>query len=118
MRVLRESMIIIAIYFLGELLSKTIITFIPGNILGMIILLVMICTKVIKLEAIENVSKFFLDNLAFLFVPAGVGLLTAVELLKGNSIKLISICIISTFIVMGITSLTVDGLIKRKKEEN
>lgn len=116
MKILREATIIIAIYFLGELLSKSLIKFIPGNIIGMVILLTMLCTKVIKLEAIETVTKFLLDHLAFFFIPAGIGLVTAMELIKGNTIKIILICIISTFIVMAITGLTVQALIKVKEE--
>lgn len=115
MKLLREAMIIIAIYFLGELLSKSLIKVIPGNIIGMLILLIMLSTKVIKLEAIETVSKFLLEHLAFFFIPAGVGLLTAIELIKGNTIKLLFICIISTIIVMGITGIVVQVLINRKE---
>ena len=122
MKLLREAAIIIGIYFLGELLSKTVITFIPGNIIGMLILLCLLSLKVIKLEAIENVAKFFLDNLAFFFIPAGVGLLTAVDILKGNALKIVLVCLISTFIVMGATGVTVQWLINKKnkkiKEEN
>lgn len=117
MKLLREAMIIIAIYFFGELISKTLIKFIPGNILGMLILLLMLSSKMIKLEAIETVSKFLLDHLAFFFIPAGVGLLTAIDLIKENAINLIFVCIISTFIVMSVTGLIVQILIN-KKEKN
>lgn len=113
-------MLIIGIYFLGELLSKSLIKFMPGNILGMLILLILLSTKIVKIEAIETVAKFLLDHLAFFFIPAGVGLITVVQLIEGNTIKLVAICIISTFIVMGITGLTVQFLISnrnKKKEE-
>lgn len=120
MKLLREAMLIIGIYFLGELLSKSLIKFMPGNILGMLILLLLLSTKIVKIEAIETVAKFLLDHLAFFFIPAGVGLITVVQLIEGNTIKLVAICIISTFIVMGITGLTVQFLInnrnKKKKE--
>ena len=120
MKLLREAMLIIGIYFLGELLSKSLIKFMPGNILGMLILLILLSTKIVKIEAIETVAKFLLDHLAFFFIPAGVGLITVVQLIEGNTIKLVAICIISTFIVMGITGLTVQFLISnrnKKKEE-
>lgn len=117
MKLLREAMIIIGIYFFGELLSKSLFKFIPGNIIGMLILLIMLNKKIIKLEAIETVSKFLLEHLAFFFIPAGVGLLTAIELIRGNSIKLVFICIISTVLVMGITGIVVQVLINRKKGE-
>ena len=117
MNILKETTIIIAIYFLGEILSKTIISFIPGNILGMLILLLLLITKVIKLEAIANISKFFLENLAFFFIPAGVGLMASIGLIKGSIIKILLICIISTIIVMGATALTIDFIIKVKERK-
>ncbi|MGL5244709.1 MAG: CidA/LrgA family protein [Sarcina sp.] len=118
MKLLRETLIVIAIYFLGEFISKLFIHSVPGNIIGMLILLVLLCTKIIKVEQVETITKFFLDHLAFFFVPAGVGLLTALNLLQGNVIKLLSICILSTFVVMSVTGCTVQLLIKRKKTKN
>ena len=117
MNILKEATIIIAIYFLGEILSSTVINFIPGNILGMLILLILLMTKVIKLEAIENISKFFLDNLAFFFIPAGVGLMASMGFIKGSVLKILFICVISTVIVMGATALTVDFVIKMKEKK-
>lgn len=110
-------MLIIGIYFLGELLSKSLIKFIPGNIFGMLILLILLSTKIVKIEAIETVAKFLLDHLAFFFIPAGVGLITVVQLIEGNTVKLIAICVISTFIVMGITGSTAQILINRKNKK-
>ncbi len=117
MNILKEATIIIAIYFLGEILSKTVVGFIPGNILGMLILLILLITKVIKLESIDNISKFFLDNLAFFFIPASVGLMASIGLIKGSVIKILFICIVSTIIVMGTTALTVDFIIKIKERK-
>ncbi len=117
MNILKEATIIIAIYFLGEILSSTIIKFMPGNILGMLILLILLMLKVIKLEAIENISKFFLDNLAFFFIPAAVGLMASIGIIKGSALKILFICIISTILVMGITALTVDFVIKIKEKK-
>ncbi len=117
MNILKEMTIIIAIYFLGEILSNVVISFIPGNILGMLILLILLMTKVIKLEAIENISKFFLDNLAFFFIPAGVGLMVSIELIKGNAFKILFICVVSTIIVMAVTALTIDLIIKLKEKK-
>ncbi|MPQ43951.1 CidA/LrgA family protein [Clostridium tarantellae] len=117
MKLLRETLIVIAIYFIGEFISKLFIPSIPGNIIGMLILLVLLCTKIVKVEHVGTITKFFLDHLAFFFVPAGVGLLTALNLLEGNVTKLLLICILSTFIVMGVTGSTVQLLIKRKKNK-
>ena len=118
MKLFREAIIIIGIYFLGEIISKTILCFIPGNILGMLILLILLCTKVIKLEAVENVTNFLLDHLGFFFIPASVGLITATSILKGNVMKILFVSVISTFIVMGLTAVTVQTLINKRKKSS
>lgn len=113
MKLFREAIIIFGIYLMGELLSGLLNLPIPGNILGMLILLLLLCTKVIKLEQIETVSTFLLDHLAFFFIPAGVGLMTSVGVIKDTWIKLIIVCILTTSIVIASTGLIVQ-FISRK----
>ena len=59
MKLFREAIIILGIYLIGELISKGFSLPLPGNILGMIILLILLCTKIIKVDDVENVSDFF-----------------------------------------------------------
>ena len=118
MKLLREMLIILAIYFVSEFISKSLHLPIPGNILGMLILLFLLCTKVVKVEMIDKVSTFLLDHLAFFFIPAGVGIITAYNVLKGNTIKLLIVAIVSTFIIMAISGVVVQSVINlnEKKE--
>lgn len=123
MKLLRECLIILVIYFIGEFISEIFKLSIPGNIIGMILLLVLLMTNVVKVEKIETVSNFLLDHLAFFFLPAGVGLLTAINILKGDGVQLMVIVIVSTVVVMSSTVLAVENLIKKfeknkKKEVN
>lgn len=117
MKLLRECLIILVVYFIGEFISSTFNLPIPGNIIGMILLLVLLMTNIVKVEKIETVSNFLLDHLAFFFLPAGVGLLTAVSILKADGVQLVVIAIISTLIVMSSTVVAVETLIK-KSEKN
>ena len=107
MKLFREAIIIFGIYLVGELLSGTLGLPIPGNILGMIILFILLCTKVIRLEQIENISKFLLDHLAFFFIPAGVGLMSSFGIIKDTWLKLIIVCVVTTIIVIASTGLIV-----------
>lgn len=118
MKLLRELLIILIIYFLGELLAYTFNLPIPGNILGMIILLILLSTKIIKVESIEKVSNFFLDHLAFFFIPAGVGLLTSISYIKDVWIQFLLVCLISTIIVIVFTGLIVQKIIKISKDKD
>ena len=118
MKLLREMLIILAIYFVSEFISKSLHLPIPGNILGMLLLLFLLCTKVVKVEMIDKVSTFLLDHLAFFFIPAGVGIITAYNVLRGNTIKLLTIAIVSTFVIMAISGVVVQWVINlmEKKE--
>ena len=113
MKLFREAIIIFGIYLVGELLSGLLNLPIPGNILGMLILLLLLCTKILKVKDIETVSNFLLDHLAFFFIPAGVGLMTSIGIIKDTWFKLIFICIITTIIIIASTGLIVQ-FISRK----
>ena len=112
MKILRESIIILSIYLIGEIISKALHLPIPGNILGMLILLLLLCTKVIKVAQIESISNFFLDHLAFFFIPAGVGLLTSFNLIKDSLLSILIICVITTALVLVVTGKIVELIIK------
>ncbi|SHJ97969.1 holin-like protein [Clostridium cavendishii DSM 21758] len=117
MKLLRELLIILAIYFAGEIIAKGLNLPVPGNIIGMILLLILLCTNIVKLNMIETVSKFFLDHLAFFFIPAGVGLLTSIAVIKDSFGRLLLVCTLTTIITIGVTALVVD-LMTRKKSSN
>ncbi len=117
---LKQFSIILSIYFLGELLQKTFGLPIPGNILGMLILLFALLAGVIKLEMIDRISDFLLDNLSFFFLPAGVSLITCFSVLEGKWTAVLGVSIISTVIILGVTGLTVEfvkKLIQKKSIE-
>jgi holin-like protein len=103
--------------FLGELLYTSLDLPIPGNILGMLLLLLFLLTGLLKLSMIEDVSNFMLKHLPFFFIPAAVGLITSFSLLEGKWTALVFIVVISTFIVAAVTGITTQVLIKRRKSD-
>ncbi|WP_291650368.1 CidA/LrgA family protein [Clostridium sp.] len=115
MKIFREAIIILGIYLIGELISKVLSLPIPGNILGMIILLALLCSKIVKVEKVETVSNFFLDHLAFFFIPAGVGLITSFDSIKDSLILIILLCIITTSIVIVVTGSVVQFVMNLQK---
>lgn len=114
MKLLRELLIILVVYFAGEILAELTNITVPGSIIGMILLLILLCTKVVKLEMVDTVAKFFLEHLAFFFIPAGVGLLTSINVIKDSWIRLVIVCILTTIITIGATALVVDFMTKEK----
>lgn len=115
LKLLRQASIILGIYFLGELLQKSLNLPIPGSVIGMLILLGLLYTGVIKLDMIEEISNFLLDHLAIFFIPAGVGLISSFSLLRGNWFAIIAVSFISTIIVLVATGIIVQIILKGGK---
>lgn len=113
MKLLRQFLIILIICFIGEVLSKVMHIPLPGSIIGMVLLFICLLTGIIKLETIQEISKFLIDHLAFFFIPAGVGLLAYVEILKKNLVPILVICFVTTFLVMIVTGWTVQTIKER-----
>ena len=121
MKIFREFIIILILYFIGDFISKILNIPIPGNILAMILLFLCLCTGVIKLEKVQDISSFFLDHLAFFFIPAGVGLINSFDSIKSSALQIIIICIITTIIVMSVTGIivqTTSNILSKKNTKN
>lgn len=107
MKLLRQFSIVLIFCFVGQAISSIFKLAIPGNVVGMLLLVLFLCSGIIKVEFIEEVSNFLLDHLSFLFVPAGVGIMASVAAIKGCWQYLLIIVVVSTFIAMSVTALTV-----------
>lgn len=113
MKLLREFCIILIFCFLGEIVHRLSGMPIPGNVLGMLLLFAALCLRILKLEMIEEAANFLLNHLAFFFVPAAVGLMTCLPLIKGHLISIFVIIIVTTIIIMAVTAITVQALKRR-----
>ncbi len=118
MRILLQLALILGICYVGELIHDYTGIPIPGNILGMLILLLLLCLKVIKLEQIREVSDFFLKRLAFFFLPPAIGLMLVGDDVKSQWPLLLILCIVITIVTMAITGWTVQLLSKKSKDKN
>jgi len=120
MKMLNQLAIILGLWCVGEYISSFIqkIIIIPGSIIGMILLFILLKLNIIKLKYINEVSNFFLENMAIFFIPAGVSLIKSLNLISDNLFVLIVTIFISTIVVMYVTGKLVDIMINRKNKEN
>ncbi|HBF6470204.1 TPA: CidA/LrgA family protein [Clostridioides difficile] len=118
MKVFNQLVVILSIWVIGEYISSFIqgIILIPGSIVGMLLLFLLLQFKVLDLSSIENVSGFFLDNMAIFFIPAGVSLIKSLDLIRENVLVLLLVICLSTLIVMYTTGIIVEKMIKKKEE--
>ncbi|MGL6104767.1 CidA/LrgA family protein [Romboutsia sp.] len=120
MKILNQLALMLGIWAVGEYISSFIqsIVVIPGSIIGMILLFILLQSKIIRLDAIKEISDFFLQNMAIFFIPAGVSLITSLNIIMDNIVVLIVSVILSTAIVMYITGVVVQKMINRKERVN
>ena len=118
MKIFKQLLIILGINFTGEFLSAMLHLPLPGSITGMLLLLILLLTGIIKEKQIAETADFFLNNMGFFFIPAGVGIMVSYEALEGNYVGTMLVILLSTVIVMAVTSLTTQFLIKQKEKKN
>ncbi|MDW7732335.1 MAG: CidA/LrgA family protein [Methanolobus sp.] len=106
---------ILLVCLLGDFLHTSLDLPIPGNVMGMLLLLILLLTGIVKLSMIEDVSNFMLKHLSFFFIPAAVGLITCFSILEGKWTALMFISVVSTFIIAVVTGITVQVLVKRRQ---
>lgn len=109
---------ILCFWLVGEVLSRGLDLPLPGSIIGMILLTLSLEFKMIKVSEVENVSDFLIRNMAFFFVPPGVGLMVNLDLIADNWVPIVIATFVSTVLVFIVTGLVAQlGTSKNKKTE-
>lgn len=114
---LSQFTIILFVYFIGQALQILLNLPIPGTVLGLMLMLICLCTGIIKVEMIEEACDFLLSNMSFFFIPAGVGLITSFNKLEENWIPFLIILLVSTIAVWIATYITAIFFRKGKLDE-
>lgn len=111
--------IITGISFVAELMHALIPLPVPASVYGLLLLLVLLLTGILKEEQIQESADFMISIMPLFFVPPSVALITSFESMRGSILKLLIMCLVSTVVVMVVTG-SVSQLIvrigKRKKE--
>ena len=105
-------MIILISYFLGIIIQLVFNLPLPGTVLGLILLFLALSLRIVKIEMIEDICEVLISHMSFLFIPAGVGLMTSFDMLKGKVMAFSIIILISTFVVWIVTFYVVKYLRK------
>lgn len=113
MRFLRQFAIIMAVTFVSEVLHYYIHLPVPASIYGLVIMFILLCTRIVKLPDVEDTAKFLIEIMPVMFIPAGIGLIESVDVLKPILLPVSVITLSVTVIVMAVTG-RVTQLIIRK----
>lgn len=84
----------------------------PATVIGMLLLLTALLLKILKVEQIHDVSNFLLKNLPFFFIPASISIINYVDLLRGNLLAFLIICLVTIVLTFGATVFAVRLTVK------
>lgn len=124
MKILIQLAFLMSVCLIAGVVSELLPFPFPPALIALFILLLLLGLKVVRTESLEEVSSFFIANMAFFFVPAGVQIINEAEVLKSAFLEIILITVISLFTTFFAAAKTVEIVEKlsfhrkgRKEEE-
>lgn len=115
MRYIRQFLWILLFSFAGEILKYVIPLPVPASIYGLLLLLLALLTGILHLESVKAASKFLIEIMPLMFIPAAVGLLESWGALSGILIQVLIATLVSTILVMGVSGMVTQALIRKKQ---
>ena len=116
MKYLKQVLIILAFTGLGEALAYLIPLPIPAAIYGLVLMLVALLTGVLKTEQVRDSANFLISIMPVLYVPICVKILEYWGVISQNAAAIISLTVVSTFLVFAVAGLVTQWL-RRKGEK-
>ncbi|MDY5985777.1 CidA/LrgA family protein [Sporofaciens sp. SGI.106] len=117
MKYMRQFGIILGVTCVGEMIKYFVPLPIPGSIYGLVLMLVLLTTKIIKIEQVKEVGEFLIEIMPLMFIPAAVGLLTSWKQLQSILVPVVIITVVTTFVVMIVTGKVTDSLLQSGGKE-
>ena len=90
---------------LGELLSKFALPFIPGPVLGLVLLLAFLALRGHVPASMDLVGSGILQHLGLLFIPASVGVVLYLPVLQANAWAITAALVLSVVATVAVTAL-------------
>ncbi|MFT3739764.1 MAG: CidA/LrgA family protein [Breznakibacter sp.] len=111
-----QGLFFIFLFFaLGNLVSSLIGGWLPGSVIGMVMLFVSLLAGWIKPDRVKKAADGIIGHMALYFVPVGVGLMTSVSLIGRHFWAILVSSVVSTVLVIVTTALVQQKMEKWKK---
>lgn len=117
MKYIKELLIILFFTALGELLAYLLPLPIPAAIYGLILLLVALCTGLLKPEKIDETARFLVGLMPILFVAPTVSILSYWGIIAPNLVPIIVIVVVTTVLVFAVSGLVTKALLPKEGGE-
>lgn len=106
MHILKGIFLILLHLVVGNVLSSLLGGFVPGSVLGMILMFISLMTGLVKEESVRDVALFLTDNMTLFFMPALIGILDMWGLIKVHFWGWIALLTLTAIMVMAASGWT------------
>ncbi len=118
MKYITQLLYILLFTGLGELLQATLPLPIPSAIYGLVLMLLALCTGILKPEKIEGTARFLIAVMPVFFVAPAVNILGCWNLISHQVVAVCVITLVSTVIVFAVSGLVTGLLLKQEVPED
>ncbi|MBQ0079492.1 MAG: CidA/LrgA family protein [Eubacterium sp.] len=113
MKYIKQFTIIILISFVGEVLNYLIPLPIPASVYGMVIMLALLCSGILKVETVRETAMYLILIMPIMFIPAAAGLINSWDMIQPRLIQYAVVTIVSLVIVMLLSGWATQLVIKK-----
>ena len=103
MNALTGLAILLVLQAVGEAAAHALGLPLPGPVVGTVLLIAALQCRRLQ-EPVRAAAEALLSNLSLLFIPAGVGVITHLDLLSRYGVRLLLVIVASTWIGMAVTA--------------
>ena len=115
MKYLKQVLIILAFTGVGEALTFLIPLPIPAAIYGLVLMLAALLSGILKAEQVRESAGFLISVMPVLYVPICVRILEYWGVISQNAAAILSITVVSTFLVFAVGGLVTQYVMKKKE---
>ena len=111
---IRSLTVLVVCQLVGEVVARGASLPIPGAVLGLLLLLVILMLRGGPDRELKATAGTLLANMTLLFVPAGVAIVTELDVLRQNWLPVTVALVVSTVLGMATTALVMQALSRRE----
>lgn len=115
MKYIPQFLYILSFSFIGEVLQAVVPLPIPAAIYGLVLLLIALATGLLKTAQVKDAAAWLISIMPILYVPICVKILEYWGVISQNAAAILTITVVSTFLVFAVSGLVTQWLMKRRE---
>ncbi|WOQ71172.1 antiholin-like murein hydrolase modulator LrgA [Bacillus stratosphericus] len=102
---LSQAFIFATVMFVSNLISMYLPIPMPASVIGLVLLFILLTTKIVRLEQVEQLGSSLTGLISFLFVPSGISVIQSLGVMQEVGVQVVGVIIIATIMLLAATGL-------------